>query len=89
MPLPTCPESFTSHRHAAAWMIRLGRALLRSNGNIAEYISREDNNRNFDDGYRLIAIGQRIASKYGTYTREDRLRERLRQLLKKTTISNP
>jgi len=89
MPLPTCPESFTSHRHAAAWMIRLGRALLRSNGIIAPHISREDNNRNFNDGYRLITIGKRIATQYGNYTREDRLCERLRQLLKTPTSSKP
>ena len=89
MPLPTCPESFTSHRHAAAWMLRLGRALRRSNGIIAPHISREDNNRNFDDAWRLISSGKRIATQYGEYSREDRLRERLRQFLKKTSQSIP
>jgi hypothetical protein len=70
-------------------MIRLGRALRRSNGIIAPHISRQDNNRNFDDAWRLIDIGKRIATKYGTHTREDRLRERLRQLLKQTTTPKP
>lgn len=63
----------------------MGRALNRSNGIISPHISREHNNRNWDDSHRLIAIGKLIATQYGKYTREDRLRERLRELLKKTT----
>lgn len=73
---------FTNHRQAAAWMIRLGRALQRSNVPISPYISREDNNSNFETARELIAIGKRIGEKYGEETREMKLRAKLQAILK-------
>lgn len=57
-------NKFTNNRQAAAWMIRMGRKLLQSNVPISPYISRSDNNHNFDAGHELIYIGQRIAMGY-------------------------
>lgn len=62
----TAPAVFRDRRHGAAWMIRMGRALLRSNVPISEFISRSDNNANFEAAFRLIDCGRRIADGYGS-----------------------
>lgn len=75
---PECKVSetanFKNNRDAAAFMIRLGRTLLRSNLPISKFISRSDNNWCFDAGYKLIDIGRRIALGYAfgdhPYTKE-------------------
>ena len=81
MVLPACPSSFRNHRHAAAWMIRMGRALDQSNVPISPHISRRDNNDNFEIARKLIACGKRIAEKYGDESKESKLRARLRAAL--------
>ena len=81
MDLPSCPSSFRNHRHAAAWMIRMGRALDQSNVSISPHISRRDNNDNFEIARKLIACGKRIAEKYGDESKESKLRARLRAAL--------
>ena len=80
-------SEFANHRDAAAWVIRMGRALRRSNGPLAPHISRRDNNANWDDGWRLIACGKRIAEKYGDETKEDRLKARLQAALSRHNAS--
>lgn len=79
--LPACPSSFRNHRHAAAWMIRIGRALDQSNVPISPHISRRDNNDNVEIARKLIACGKRIAEKYGDESKESKLRARLRAAL--------
>ena len=56
--------SFSSQRQAAAWLIRTGRMILRSNVPISEFISRKDNNKNFEIGFHLIECGRRVAMGY-------------------------
>jgi hypothetical protein len=51
-------------RKVAASYIHVGRALLRMHSDYADAISREDNNRVFDMGQRLIGTGRRIAMGY-------------------------
>jgi len=46
-------------------MIRMGRALLASNVPVSPFISRADNNENFNAGWRLIECGKRMANGYG------------------------
>ena len=55
---------FSSQRQAAAWLIRTGRMIVRSNVPIAPYISRRDNNKNFEIGFHLIECGRRVAIGY-------------------------
>lgn len=55
---------FKNQRDAAAFLIRFGRTLLQSNVPISEFISRSDNNRNFEFGYHLIQTGRRVALGY-------------------------
>jgi hypothetical protein len=81
--LPACPRSFQNHRHAAAWMIRMGRALDQSNVPISPHISRRDNNDNFVLARKLIECGKRIAEKYGDASKESKLRDRLHAALAK------
>lgn len=56
--------NFKSSKSAGNWMIKLGKALRDSNVPISPYISRADNNMNFEIGYRLIECGKRIKKKY-------------------------
>lgn len=81
LPRLVVPSAFASHRDAAAWVIRMGRALRRSNGPLSPHISRRDNAANWEEGWRLIACGRRIAEKYGEETKEDRLKARLQAAL--------
>ena len=46
-------------------MIRMGRALDRSNVPVSPFISRQDNNRNFEMARHLIETGRRMADEYG------------------------
>lgn len=55
---------FANRRDAAAWMIKQGRALLRSNVPISQFISRSDNNATFEMSFRLVDIGRKIALGY-------------------------
>lgn len=55
---------FKNNRDAAAFLIRMGRRLHQSNTPISEFISRSDNNRNFEYGYTLINMGRRVAMGY-------------------------
>jgi hypothetical protein len=61
---PIVIPEFGDEREAAAWMIRMGRALVESNVPISNFISRTDNNRAFNLGFELQAIGRRIATSY-------------------------
>jgi len=45
-------------------MIRMGRAIMRSNVPIAPFISRRDNDKNFEIAWQLIECGKRIKDNY-------------------------
>ena len=64
-------------------MIRAGRAISSSNVPIAPFISRHDNNKNFEIGRHLIECGKRIADQYGQFVSIDELRAKIRKLRKK------
>lgn len=56
--------NWIKQRRAAAWYIREGRRLLRAHSEFSDAISRQDNNRVFEMGHRLIAIGRGISMGY-------------------------
>lgn len=74
---------FKNHRDAAAFMLRMGRALKQSNVPISPFISRLDNNKNFNISYQLIECGKRIADQYGRVESIASLRAKIRRLRKK------
>lgn len=73
-------NQFKNKRDAAAFIIRAGRAISQSNVPISPFISREDNNKNFEIGRHLIACGKRIANEYGNAESIDELRAKIRKL---------
>lgn len=57
-------NQFKNERDAAAFLIHQGRRLLQSNVPISMFINRSDNNKNFETGFALIAMGRRVAMGY-------------------------
>lgn len=55
---------FKNKKSAAKFMIKLGKKLQKSNVPISAFISRKDNNSNWELGYKLIAVGERIKDGY-------------------------
>ncbi len=64
MKLPKCPKKFKSSSEASKWMKAMGKALDDSNVPISHFISRRDNNHNFELARHLQAVAKRIKEDY-------------------------